>query len=105
MNDVLIQKFRDVLTKERTATRCANLDELLEIQEEKRALLSRIQDIGIHDSELEEISELSRRNIGLMRHLVSCLRGLATGGEEPSIAYSASGKPKDLQSGLRRGAI
>lgn len=94
-----VSAFKAALQTERDAARRADFDGLLSVQEEKRALLAQVK-ASATPEDAAELAELARKNLGLMRHLLSCLRGYL--GLEAEPTYGAKGQSIDaLQSSLR----
>ena len=67
--------FAELLERERHAALHAKLDVLTEVQTQKRALLSEMQGLELESSDAGALIERAQENIGLIRHLVVCLRG------------------------------
>jgi hypothetical protein len=82
--------FADALERERVAAASADVDALTQIQLEKQALLSQMPQARLGDSDISELISRAQANIGLIRHLVVCLRGCVDGDAEPT--YTAAGE-------------
>jgi len=96
------QAFARALEAERAAATRADLDALLRIQEEKRALMPLVQQHA--PAELaREFAERARENLSLMRHLLACLRGYISLEAEPT--YTARGEAIPSQPGALRGRL
>jgi hypothetical protein len=83
------QAFARVLEAEREAATRADLDALLRIQDEKRELMPLVKAHAAPEV-ARELAEQARANLGLMRHLLACLRGYLSLDAEPT--YSARGE-------------
>jgi hypothetical protein len=83
------QAFARALEAERDAARHADFDALLRIQDEKLALMPLIKETATPEV-ARELAELARKNIGLMRHLLACVRGHLGLDAEPT--YTARGE-------------
>ena len=86
----LLQEMHAVLQEEYKAARSVDLDVLLALQEEKRAVLEVLKKKDIEAKEIDRLGTLMRRNIGLLSHLQGCLRGLLIG--PASEGYNGAGK-------------
>lgn len=84
-------RFHALLVREREAVRAADLDALDALQPEKRALLAELHATSIDPGRLEELGAFARYNVGLLRHLVSILRGVAGLPESPA-SYGGRGQ-------------
>ncbi|MCB9623957.1 MAG: hypothetical protein H6721_10155 [Sandaracinus sp.] len=84
------EQFRALLHRERDAVRAADLDALQSVQADKRVVLEALKAAAIDDDVLEELGSFARYNVGLIRHLVSILRGVAGIPEAP--AYGGRGR-------------
>ena len=94
-----VQAFKDALETERNAALRADFDTLLSVQEEKRGLLEQVRASATPEM-AGELAELARKNLGLLRHLLSCVRGYLGLDAEPG--YGARGQSIDgPQSSLR----
>ena len=93
------QAFAAALDAEREAAIRADYEALLRIQDEKRVLLQELKQHATPEV-VSELAERARTNIGLMRHLVACLRGYL--GVETEPTYTARGQAAaSLSNGLR----
>jgi hypothetical protein len=84
----VVQEFAKVLECERTFVLSADVDALAAIQEEKRALLNKLLESDVPESESAMLKEQALANVQLIRHLVACLAGLVT---PDSATYTAGG--------------
>jgi hypothetical protein len=84
------QAFARALDEERAAALHADFDTLLRVQEEKRALLPLLQ-TGIAPELAADLQERARKNLLLLRQLLSCVQG-ALGIETESSTYTAHGQ-------------
>jgi hypothetical protein len=93
------QAFAEALEVERLAALRADFDTLVRVQEEKRVLLPLVQ-ASAPPEQARELGERARKNLGLMRMLVVCLRGHLGLDAEPT--YTAKGQTSEApQSALR----
>ena len=97
-----VQAFKDALETERNAALRADFDRLLTVQEEKRALLEQVRASATPEM-AGELAELARKNLALLRHLLSCVRGYLGLDAEPS--YGAKGQSLDGPQGSLRGRL
>jgi len=84
----IVAAFGEVLDRERALALRADVDGLAEIQEEKRALLQKLQASGAPDAETAKLKQQALSNVQLIRHLVACLSGLSS---PPASTYTAGG--------------
>lgn len=97
-------RFRALLKREREALRGAQFDLIEAIQVEKRSVLDEMRSATIDPRELEELGAFARYNVGLLRHLISLLRG-ASGLPEVPASYGGRGQwVPPRESGRVRGA-
>jgi hypothetical protein len=96
------QAFARVLEAERDAAMHADLDALLRLQDEKRALMPLVQAQAAPEV-ARELAERARANLSLMRHLLACLRGYLSLEAEPT--YSARGEALPSGHGALRGRL
>jgi hypothetical protein len=96
------QAFAALLADERQAAIRADFDALLRIQDEKRALLAQLKQHASPEL-VSELAERARTNLGLMRHLVSCLRGHLGIDAEPT--YTARGQAASALCRALRGRV
>jgi hypothetical protein len=75
MSEVVLE-FAKVLESERGFALRADVDGLVAIQEEKRALLEKLQASGAPTTDTASLREQALANVQLIRHLVVCLQGL-----------------------------
>jgi hypothetical protein len=95
--------FGHLLERERQAALHAKLDVLTEVQEQKRALLAEMHDAKLGNSDISALIERAHENIGLIRHLVVCLRGCLGSEAEPT--YNAHGERALLKDRGLRGVL
>jgi len=93
MSDVAAA-FARALDEERTAALRADFDTLLRVQEEKRALLPVLKATA-QEAVVNDLSERARKNVVLLRQLLSCVQGALGITAEPT--YNASGHSASLQ--------
>jgi hypothetical protein len=94
------REFGELLAREREAALHADIDALTEVQERKRAVLSELRSSPVADSDISQLIARAHENIGLIRHLIVCLRGCLGAEAEPT--YSASGERKpQIERGFR----
>ncbi|HEY2733624.1 MAG TPA: hypothetical protein VGI70_06545 [Polyangiales bacterium] len=96
------QAFSDALEVERQAAMRADFDALLRVQEQKRALMPLVQ-TSAPPEVARELAERARRNLGLMRFLLSCLRGQLGLDAEPT--YTARGQANEAVKSALRGRL
>lgn len=70
------QAFAQILERENLAARKADVDALVSLQDEKRALMSRLEQSETPEGVLAELRARAHHNIQLMRHLTQCLQGM-----------------------------
>ncbi len=85
-----VERFHALLVLERAAVRAADLESLESLQVEKRAALVDLGATPTDDPRLGALQAFARINVGLIRHLVSLLRG-AAGLPEPAVGYGDRG--------------
>jgi hypothetical protein len=78
-----------LLEEERSAVRRADLERLVALQEEKRAI---VRELESEHADLDEIRRMARENIALMRHLADMLEVLVTGSS--GATYGAYGQKR-----------
>lgn len=83
------QRLSRLLENERIAAISADIDGLMELQDQKRDALGAVNPSNTSTREIEVLAEAARNNIVLMRNLVQCLRGFSLVEES---AYGASGE-------------
>src|SRR5262249_13239017 len=99
---LVLQRLADALDRERRSALAADLDALLALQEEKRALIDEAKrDPSVEGAALAQPSERSRANPLLLWQLVAIQRGLA--GE--SASYGADGRERSATMPAPRGAL
>ena len=84
-----VQAFLAALEVERQAALCADFDTLLRVQDEKRELLAQVQSCT-DQALVDELSERARKNLQLMRQLLTCVQGMA--GATNESGYTANGQ-------------
>ena len=89
-----------LLAREREAALHADIDALTQVQEEKRAVLSELRQSKVSDSDITQLIARAHENIGLIRHLIVCLRGCLGAEAEPTYGASGERKPQ-LERGFR----
>jgi len=86
----LARDLADLLARERASALRADLDDLEQVQADKRALFDRAErEGGIESAAMQRLSEIARANVGLIRQLVTLHRALA--GLPPS-GYGQDGR-------------
>lgn len=95
-----VSRFRDVLAAERDAARRADTASLVAIQEMKREALDAVRRAEPPAEVWDQLAQQAQANLELMRHLVSCLRGIV--GE--SSTYGASARVQVGDAGRDHGA-
>jgi len=88
------QAFARALEDERAAALRADFDTLLRVQEDKRALLPLLQATA-EEAVVNDLSERARKNLVLLRQLLSCVQGAL--GISPESTYNASGHGASLR--------
>ena len=88
------QAFARALEEERSAALRADFETLLCVEDEKRALLPLLQATA-EEAVVNDLSERARKNIVLLRQLLSCVQGALGISAEPT--YNASGHSASLQ--------
>lgn len=83
------QAFARALDEEREAALRADFDTLMRVQEEKRTLLPQLQ-AGIAPELAADLQDRARKNLVLLRQLLSCVQGVL--GIEPESTYTAHGQ-------------
>lgn len=84
-----VDELEKLLDEERDAARRADVDRLVSLQEEKRAVLDRLGAISLSTEDRARIGRRAEANLALMRHLSQCL-GAYLGAGNPT-TYSATG--------------
>jgi len=98
----LLAELRELLEAERQAALRADVDGLLALQESKRVALAALDTRSLPAEELDPLSRRARSNVALMRHLVDCLRGLASTQTNGTYAPDGGLAPRP---GRSRGAL
>ena len=83
------QAFAQALEEERAAALRADFETLLRVQEDKRALLPLLKATA-EEAVVNELSERARKNILLLRQLLSCVQGAL--GISAEATYTAHGQ-------------
>jgi len=83
------QAFARALAEEREAAVRVDFVALMRLQEEKRALLPLLKD-SADPALVYELGEAARRNLRLLKHLLSCLQGAL--GLPITTTYTANGQ-------------
>jgi hypothetical protein len=96
-------EFSQLLELEREAALRADVDELAEIQERKRGLLDRVGRGELKGTVVDDLVTRAQNNIGLIRHLVACLRGCLGAEAEPT--YTSKGLRSIAPEGSSRGTL
>lgn len=96
------QAFAAALEVERKAALCADFETLLRVQEEKRELLPRLQSCS-DQALIDELSERARKNLQLMRQLLTCVQGMV--GTPNESAYTAHGQSVQPGAATLRGRL
>jgi hypothetical protein len=96
------EAFAQALETERQAAVHADFEALLQVQEEKRVLLPLLQESATPEV-ARELAEQARKNLGLLRQLVACMRGYLEIDHEPT--YTARGEPLQSAPGGLRGRL
>jgi hypothetical protein len=95
--------FGHLLELEREAALHARLDQLTELQEQKRTLLYELRAHKVEGPELDALVARAQENITLIRHLVVCLRGCLGADAEPT--YTAKGEQRLAADRAFRGVL
>jgi len=94
------EEFSSLLDRERQAALSADVDALTALQEEKRAWLTRAKNGEFEASLADDLIARAHANVGLIRNLVVCLRGVLGGDSEPT--YTSRGlRPVEPEGSLR----
>ena len=96
-------EFSALLDRERQAALSADVEGLAELQEEKRAWLARVKNGELKGPIADELIARAHSNIGLIRNLVICLRGVLGGENEPT--YTSRGLRSVAPEGSSRGVL
>jgi hypothetical protein len=76
-----VAAFARILEDERAAALRADLSALSDIQERKLELLPRLREATPDETATRDLIARAQANIGLMRHLMLCLRGCVDAAE------------------------
>jgi hypothetical protein len=87
----LVTEFAKALDSERAFALRADVDGLVAIQDEKRALLDQLLASGAPEEETAKLRQRALTNVELIRHLVVCLQGLSA--PESTTYTSGGGRP------------
>lgn len=85
----VVAELEELLEEERLAARTADVDRLVSLQEEKRAVLDRLSLSTLSIEDRARIGRRAEANLALMRHLSQCI-GAFLGTGAPT-TYSATG--------------
>lgn len=96
------QAFAAALEVERKAALCADFETLLRVQDEKRELVPLIQSCT-DQALVDQLSERARKNLQLIRQLLTCVQGMARAPNES--AYTASGQSVQPGAATLRGRL
>lgn len=91
-----VRAMTALLEEERSAVRRADLERLVSLQEEKRALIRELER-GPAEA-LDEVRRLARENIALMKHLADMLEVLVTGTKGATYGAYGQKRPSVLKS-------
>jgi hypothetical protein len=100
------ERFEALLDSERQAALTADLESLVRLQDDKRALLAELAREPLSDEVIERLHARARANVASMRHLTAILRALLIAGEgegEPGYDDRGSRRPPELR--RLRGAL
>jgi hypothetical protein len=84
------QAFARALAEEREAAARVDFVALMRLQDEKRALLPLLKE-SADPALVYELGEAARKNLRLLKHLLSCLQG-ALGEPASAATYTANGQ-------------
>jgi hypothetical protein len=96
-------EFSSLLDRERQAALSADVEALAQLQEEKRAWLDKVKSGELEGSLADDLIARAHSNIGLIRNLVICLRGVLGGDSEPT--YTSRGLRPVGREGNSRGTL
>lgn len=96
-------EFSQLLDREREAALRADVEGLVELQEHKRQLFDRMRTGELPGRIPNELVVRAHANIGLIRNLVSCLRGCLGG--ESEATYTSKGLRSNAPEGGSRGVL
>lgn len=102
MNDAAAE-FSLLLDREREAALRADVEGLAELQEHKRQLLERVRRGELQGRIPNDLVVRAHANIGLIRSLVTCLRGCLGG--ETDATYTSRGLRSNAPDGGSRGVL
>lgn len=97
------QRFLEALKQERAAACQADVDRLLELQEEKRQLLRELRVAELSQQVRASLASQAQRNLALLRQLVQCYSALSTESGEPT--YDAHGQCSRQETRALRGYL
>lgn len=95
-------ELAQILDSERAAAARADVDLLIALQDDKRLAIEKLRRTDSPPEIVDPLIEKARRNLGLMRQLVQCLRGVLG---EDSAVYSRDGATKAVPIRHTRGCI
>jgi hypothetical protein len=92
------ERFEALLDAEHRAALAADLEALVRLQEDKRALLAELGAQALPDEVIERLHRRASANVATMRHLMVVLRGLVGVGEgERGYDDRGSCRPPELR--------
>jgi hypothetical protein len=97
------EEFSALLDRERQAALSADVDALASLQDEKRAWLSRVKNGEFEAALADDLIARAHSNVGLIRNLVICLRGVLEADSEPT--YTSRGLRSIAPEGSLRGKL
>lgn len=97
------ERFLATLQLERAAACHADLDALIAIQEQKRALLPELRSAKLDEQVRASLQKLAQRNLVLLRQLVQCYAALHSEGADPT--YDAQGQCQPPEARALRGRL
>ena len=97
------QAFAEILDREHDAARRADVGSLLELQDAKREAMKRLRSESLSATEHDSLARHARANIAVIRHLVACMRGLASIGAADT--YTPTGQRSEAAVGQLRGTL
>ena len=96
-------EFSQLLEREREAALRADVEGLVEVQAHKRRLFDRVRSGELLGEIPSELVARAHANIGLIRNLVTCLRGCLGG--ETEATYTSKGLRSNAPDGSSRGVL
>lgn len=97
------EKLARLLEDERLAARHADVERLVQLQDEKQQALLTMQQESVDPRIVEQLANACRANLWLMRHLADCLRGVL--GAEVVPTYGDRGQRLEASLGSLRGRL